>query len=279
MAGNNNSHRVLLLSSRNSVFGAQVLRAVRAAGLNLVGVVVEDAYPRGDLCRFRRYARKYGLGATLFRAAEATFDQLTTRRWFRETVERVEEAAVETGTPIEQVASINSPAACAIIGNFNAGLGLLGGVSILRRLIVRQFPLGMLNVHSGILPRYRGNYCNRWALLNGDPCGVSVYLLDEGLDTGPVLATGEVARMRGERLEHYEARVSAAGAKFLAGIASKYLAGGIEARAQDPSVGHQYGLLPLTNAIRLHFLLWQHDRAKAPAVAESGSPGARNANR
>jgi len=273
MAANSNSDRVLLLSSRNSVFGAQVLRAARAAGLNCVGAIIEDVYSRGGWRRFRRYARKYGLGAALFRTAEATFDQLATRFSPRETGERVEEAAGETGTPVAHVASLNSPAACAIIGNFKPDLGLLGGTSILRGLIVGQFRLGILNVHSGILPRYRGNYCNRWALLNGDRCGLSVYALDAGLDTGPVLATREVARMRGERLGQFEDRLSAAGAQFLACIASKYLAGGIEGRAQDPSEGHQYGLLPLAKAIRLYSLIWRRDRAKLPAVAESDSPG------
>ena len=51
-------------------------------------------------------------------------------------------------------------------------------------------PLGCLNVHASILPSYRGAAPIQWALLNGEGyTGVSIMLMDEGLDTGPILRT------------------------------------------------------------------------------------------
>lgn len=49
--------------------------------------------------------------------------------------------------------------------------------------------LGVVNVHPGILPRYRGASCCEWALYNDDPVGVSAHFMDEGLDSGPIIFT------------------------------------------------------------------------------------------
>jgi folate-dependent phosphoribosylglycinamide formyltransferase PurN len=53
-------------------------------------------------------------------------------------------------------------------------------------------PFGVLNVHPGILPRYRGATCPEWALYYGDPVGVSAHFMDAGLDSGPILMTREL---------------------------------------------------------------------------------------
>ena len=50
-------------------------------------------------------------------------------------------------------------------------------------------PLGCLNIHASLLPAYRGAAPIQWALLNGEAeTGVTIMKLDEGLDTGPILA-------------------------------------------------------------------------------------------
>ena len=53
---------------------------------------------------------------------------------------------------------------------------------------------GVINIHPSLLPKYRGPSPVAWALLNGDPItGVSIMLLDEGMDTGPVLAAEKLS--------------------------------------------------------------------------------------
>lgn len=59
----------------------------------------------------------------------------------------------------------------------------------LPREVLELPPLGVLNVHLSALPRYRGPAPLLWAIRNGDRTfGVTVHRMDEGLDTGPVLA-------------------------------------------------------------------------------------------
>jgi len=49
--------------------------------------------------------------------------------------------------------------------------------------------LGAINIHSSLLPRYRGPAPVLWAIRNGDPTiGVTVHRMDAGVDTGPILA-------------------------------------------------------------------------------------------
>lgn len=52
------------------------------------------------------------------------------------------------------------------------------------------FPYGILNAHGGNLPRYRGNACQAWAILNGeDKIGLCVYKMVGGeLDSGDIIA-------------------------------------------------------------------------------------------
>jgi methionyl-tRNA formyltransferase len=60
--------------------------------------------------------------------------------------------------------------------------------------VLRVPRLGSLNLHFSVLPRWRGASPVQHAILAGDSVtGVTVMLMDEGLDTGPVLARGEVA--------------------------------------------------------------------------------------
>jgi folate-dependent phosphoribosylglycinamide formyltransferase PurN len=52
--------------------------------------------------------------------------------------------------------------------------------------------MGTLNPHMGLLPRYRGMNVAEWSRLEGSAAGVSVHLVDEGIDTGPIVATRSV---------------------------------------------------------------------------------------
>ncbi|MFD7954998.1 methionyl-tRNA formyltransferase [Streptomyces ardesiacus] len=59
----------------------------------------------------------------------------------------------------------------------------------LPRWLLRLPRYGVLNIHSSILPKYRGPAPVLWAIRNGDPeLGVTVHRMDEDFDTGPVLA-------------------------------------------------------------------------------------------
>lgn len=64
---------------------------------------------------------------------------------------------------------------------------------IFRRDLLALAPLGCLNLHSALLPRHRGLMPTFWALKHGDTeTGVSLFFVDGGIDTGPILVQRRV---------------------------------------------------------------------------------------
>lgn len=73
----------------------------------------------------------------------------------------------------------------------NVRLVVVAGSRILKPAVVARFRGRLVNFHSGLLPYYRGPYSEFWAMHEQRPdrIGCSVHLIDEGIDTGPLLAT------------------------------------------------------------------------------------------
>ena len=65
---------------------------------------------------------------------------------------------------------------------------------ILPPALLEAAPLGCLNIHPSLLPAYRGPAPIQWTLLNGETeSGVTIMQMDEGMDTGPILAVRRMA--------------------------------------------------------------------------------------
>lgn len=97
--------------------------------------------------------------------------------------------------------------------------------------------LGTVNIHPSLLPRYRGPSPVSTAILNGDDeTGVTLMLLDEGMDSGPLLAQSDPVRLSGhERTGELTARLFEIGAEMLPDVLTGLAEGSIEPQAQDES--------------------------------------------
>jgi methionyl-tRNA formyltransferase len=98
-------------------------------------------------------------------------------------------------------------------------------------------PLGCINLHGSLLPKYRGAAPVQWAVANGDAVtGVTTMRLDEGLDTGEMLLAQEVAIGADETAVEVFRKLAAVGAELmvetLAGLAAATLAGRKQDEAQ-----------------------------------------------
>lgn len=69
---------------------------------------------------------------------------------------------------------------------------LISHVGLIKGDLLRVSRLGIINIHPGILPKYRGLRPVYWQLYNVDPVGTTVHFVDEGIDTGPILMTGSI---------------------------------------------------------------------------------------
>lgn len=77
-------------------------------------------------------------------------------------------------------------------------------------------PLGCVNVHASLLPKYRGAAPVNWALIRGERVtGVTIMLIDETLDTGPILSQSELAVDPSDDAGALQERLAACGAEAL----------------------------------------------------------------
>ncbi len=94
--------------------------------------------------------------------------------------------------------------------------------------------LGAVNLHFSLLPRWRGAAPVQRAILEGDETtGVTVMLMDEGLDTGPALATVETAIAPEEDAGELGARLAELGAPLLVETLRRLDEGTVEPRSQE----------------------------------------------
>ena len=99
------------------------------------------------------------------------------------------EIAIKRRIPYWEVRGVNSSEALRILNTLRPDLGILTGMGIIREPLLSVPRIGFLNAHNGLLPFYRGMDAVGWAFLNNDPIGCSVHFIDNGVDTGDLIAT------------------------------------------------------------------------------------------
>ena len=100
--------------------------------------------------------------------------------------------------------------------------------------MLRVPPFGVLNVHPSLLPRYRGPSPVTEAILDGESkVGVTVMFLDEGMDTGPILAQRETDVFPEETADQLTRRLFALGSELLAEVLPAWEAGEIKPVPQN----------------------------------------------
>ena len=107
---------------------------------------------------------------------------------------------------------------------------------ILPRPVIELAPLGTLNVHASLLPKYRGAAPIQWAIASGETeTGVTTMLIDEGLDTGPTLLARAFAIGAEETAAELEPRLASLGAALLLESVQGLAAGSLTPQPQDHS--------------------------------------------
>ncbi|MGH9453276.1 MAG: phosphoribosylglycinamide formyltransferase [Terriglobia bacterium] len=87
---------------------------------------------------------------------------------------------------------------------------LAGFMRVLGPTIIREFPRHILNIHPALLPAFPGVEAQKQALDYGVKfSGCTVHLVDEGVDTGPIVCQGVVPVLDGDSVEMLSARILA----------------------------------------------------------------------
>jgi methionyl-tRNA formyltransferase len=111
---------------------------------------------------------------------------------------------------------------------------------ILPQSILDLPPFGCLNVHTSLLPKYRGAAPIQWAIADGEPeTGVTIMKMDAGLDTGPVLSARRTPILPTDDSQVLHDRLAQLGADLLIETIPDYVAGKIAPQPQ-PAIGSTY---------------------------------------
>ena len=137
----------------------------------------------------------------------------------------VKQAAIERGLPIFQPASLRRDAeARRRIASLRPDLIVVVAYGLfLPADTLAVPPLGALNIHPSLLPRHRGPSPVATAILQGDATtGATVILLDEGMDSGPIVAQQQTAIRAEEATPELTARLFEMGARLLTDILPRW---------------------------------------------------------
>lgn len=150
----------------------------------------------------------------------------------------VKRRAAECGVPVYQPFKIRDPSAIEYIASFGAECAVVVAYGqLLPSALLDRFPLGVVNVHASLLPRHRGAAPIQRALLAGDDVtGVSIMLLDEGMDSGPILSMRETPIEETLNFEALHDRLAVMGAELLCETLEHWKAGRIQPVPQDASM-------------------------------------------
>ena len=157
----------------------------------------------------------------------------------------VKEYALSSGLTVFQPAKMRDGEALAILRELKPDLIAVAAYGKILPVDILELPsLGCINVHSSLLPKYRGAAPINWAILNGeDETGVTIQRMAEGVDTGDILAQVSTPIDANENAAQLLTRLAKLGAELLVETVRKLENGSARATPQDENLSSHAPML------------------------------------
>ena len=167
----------------------------------------------------------------------------------------VKQFAIDNNLPVLQPAKIRTREALEQYRSHGADVAVVVAYGrILPETFLNAFPMGAINVHFSLLPKYRGAAPVNWAIVHGEKTtGVTTMHMDAGLDTGPILLQGVTNIGENETAIELIEKLAWIGADLLSETLASYKT--LEPRTQDES---QASLAPIMKK-EDGLISWMHD--------------------
>src|SRR6516162_5523988 len=156
----------------------------------------------------------------------------------RQTGKGMKNIALAHNVPVYQPESINTPEGVAELTKFAPDLLVVAAYGqILSRDVLSVPPLGGINVHASLLPKYRGAAPIAWAIYHGETeTGVTIIRMTVHLDAGEMLAQETVAIGPEETAGELEARLAPVGARLALDVIGQIASGTGHGIPQDKAL-------------------------------------------
>lgn len=153
----------------------------------------------------------------------------------------VKELAMAAGLPVLQPTKVRTPEFLEELRSYQPDIMVVTAYGrILPLPLLNLPPLGTINVHGSLLPKYRGAAPVQWAVLNGDTeTGITIMQMDEGMDTGDILLPGRIAIAADDTAGTLAVKMAALGGRLLIKALEKIKSGNLPPQKQDESLATQ----------------------------------------
>ena len=198
-------YKVLMLCGENRF--SSIMYNGLARHFGIFCVILEDRVPRKKI--LNRRIKKLGLlkvvGQLLF--------LLTNKLLLKITKNRIRLLIADYGLDekeipkqiTKKVKNVNSDDTVDLLHRINPDVVVVNGTRIISKKILSSTKAPFINTHMGITLKYRGVHGGYWALANGDSnnFGVTVHLIDPGIDTGGVLYQNYIKVLKSDNFNTY----------------------------------------------------------------------------
>ena len=195
-----------------------------------ITVIVENRVNKKQF--LQRRIKKLGYvavtGQILFQTLIGKFLAIKSRRRINEILEQYQlDLTAIPENVIIRVSSVNDQACIDHLVKINPDVVIVNGTRIIKEKVLNAINVPFINTHTGITPKYRGVHGGYWALVNKDPenCGVTVHLVDKGIDTGSVIHQGMIKPQRNDNFSTYTVLQIGVGIRLMVQTISEYFEG------------------------------------------------------
>jgi folate-dependent phosphoribosylglycinamide formyltransferase PurN len=227
--------RVVLLTTEGE--SGRVAARYLAARFPALTVIVETPVSRSLL--LRRRIRRLGLVHVGGQLAFMLFQRIQQRLSKSRITEIIRKADLDARWPADReiirVPSVNSPECIDHLRRLQPRAILVMGTRIIGAEVLRSVDAPFINYHAGVTPKYRGVHGGYWAKAQGDDdnFGVTIHLVDEGIDTGSVLHQARPATSAKDNYSSYPYLQLAAALPLLERSAREAIAGTLSPQRVD----------------------------------------------
>jgi methionyl-tRNA formyltransferase len=171
-----------------------------------------------------RYAKLRGGGAGADSAPSETLAAWAERR----------------GKAVHRGSRLGDDDVLSFVREHDTDIAILVGADIVPARFLALPRVGTINPHYGLLPGYRGMNVTEWSIYEGRPVGVTVHLVDAGIDTGDLLMRETIPLAPGETFESLRTKHQQVAAELLVRSAVALRDGTAERTPQSAAEGRQF---------------------------------------
>jgi folate-dependent phosphoribosylglycinamide formyltransferase PurN len=233
-----NHPKIVLLAGKG--ISTNILFHALQKSIPITAIILEEPVSKKQFLKKR--IKKLGLlkvlGQVLFQTMVVPFLNLATSARKKEILEQfgLDDSPLPAAEVIT-VSSVNDSSCIQKLQEIEPNLVIVNGTRIISGSVLNAVNCKFINIHAGITPKYRGVHGAYWALLSDDPanCGVTVHLVDPGIDTGSIISQKTITVTRKDNFVTYPLLQLAAGIPMLQTAIADCLGGDLDLKSASGS--------------------------------------------